>query len=299
MHDEYNMPDASPDPTSDTPPKKRRFRLRYSLRSLLIFILLVNSACLLWLHWKPWTLQTTLKGHTEQVNNAVFSPDGTRVVTGSHDFTACVWDVINGESVFALEPAIPDMMPGRKSPVNLSWVESTYAGPGFRSLKYLLHAEYSKNGKWIITTTVIDGKDSSQAWDAENGKLQDRLPPSALGKRAMTHPLFPWTRFGACVAEAGHNGTVIISQDLEIPIPGTWKTLYTWRAHESRVLYLQFSNDGKRLVTRGFYGPAKIWRYRHPEQWWGVLFLPAFWATALLSIALAWSLLRDRRILRQ
>ena len=40
MHDECSMPDSSDDSPSDTPPKKRRFRLRYSRRSLLIFMLL-------------------------------------------------------------------------------------------------------------------------------------------------------------------------------------------------------------------------------------------------------------------
>jgi WD40 repeat protein len=34
----------------------------------------------------------TLKGHTDRVLSASFSPDGTRIVTASDDSTARVWD---------------------------------------------------------------------------------------------------------------------------------------------------------------------------------------------------------------
>jgi WD40 repeat protein len=46
---------------------------------------------------KVWDAQqgrllASLKGHTEPVQSAAFSPDGTRVVTASKDRTAKVWD---------------------------------------------------------------------------------------------------------------------------------------------------------------------------------------------------------------
>ena len=34
----------------------------------------------------------TLKGHTDGVDSATFSPDGSRVLTGGPDRTAKVWD---------------------------------------------------------------------------------------------------------------------------------------------------------------------------------------------------------------
>ncbi len=57
------MPDATPDLTSNTPPKKRRFRLRYSLRSLLLFMLLLSSALALREGWSPWQVERVLRGH--------------------------------------------------------------------------------------------------------------------------------------------------------------------------------------------------------------------------------------------
>ena len=45
----------------------------------------------------------TLKGHTGPVNSASFSPDGSRIVTGSQDRTAKVWDAKSGAEVLTLK----------------------------------------------------------------------------------------------------------------------------------------------------------------------------------------------------
>jgi len=44
----------------------------------------------------------TLRGHTNYVNRAVFSPDGTRIVTCSDDRTAKVWDAATGVELLTL-----------------------------------------------------------------------------------------------------------------------------------------------------------------------------------------------------
>ena len=41
-------------------------------------------------------LHTLLRGHTDAVRGAAFSPDGKRVVTASTDGTAQVWDAATG-----------------------------------------------------------------------------------------------------------------------------------------------------------------------------------------------------------
>ena len=257
--------------TSDSQPPekpKRRWLPRYSLRSLLLFVILVNSIALLWAHWAPWVLETTLKGHTAQVNSAAFSPDGKRVVTGSHDHTAIVWDVITGERLMALETEA-----------------------------YVDHVGFLRDGKRIFTASnYFSIPRISSAWDAENGKLLERshpIPCTTLGWLISTQD-------GIRFATYDRSGLVTIKQFTPNPehvLDG--KVLYAWRAHEAAVLSLEFSHDDMRLVTTGKDRLAKIWRYRHPEWWWGVFYLLEFWATALLSIALAWSLLRDRRMLRQ
>src|SRR5258707_14924866 len=41
--------------------------------------------------------RTVLKGHTDIVNSVAWSPDGTRLASGSRDKTIIVWNVASGK----------------------------------------------------------------------------------------------------------------------------------------------------------------------------------------------------------
>ena len=69
----------------------RRWRLRYSLRSLLLFVALACSCEGLYIFRGPWKFERTLAGHERIVWCAAFSPDGRRIVTASHDGTCRIW----------------------------------------------------------------------------------------------------------------------------------------------------------------------------------------------------------------
>ena len=45
---------------------------------------------------------TVLRGHTDAVRSAAFSPDGTRIVTASDDETARIWDAATGKEITVL-----------------------------------------------------------------------------------------------------------------------------------------------------------------------------------------------------
>ena len=70
--------------TSDRLPQvnpKRRWLPRYSLRTLLLFVLLVNSACLLWVHWAPWEIALVIRDSRQprQLMFVAWSDDGKRL----------------------------------------------------------------------------------------------------------------------------------------------------------------------------------------------------------------------------
>jgi WD40 repeat protein len=51
-------------------------------------------------HPASWPAEVhTLHGHTDWVSSVAYSPDGTHIVSGSHDKTIRVWNATTGQSV--------------------------------------------------------------------------------------------------------------------------------------------------------------------------------------------------------
>ena len=45
--------------------------------------------------WRSGELVRTLSGHTSSVSSVAFSPDGTRLASGSLDSTINIWDIVS------------------------------------------------------------------------------------------------------------------------------------------------------------------------------------------------------------
>jgi WD40 repeat protein/serine/threonine protein kinase len=80
-----------------------------------------------------------LTGHTDEVRSAVFSPDGSRIVTASYDRSARVWDVASGAQTLKL------------------------SGHSNR----LRYAAFSPDGRRIVTASLDK---TARIWDAATGK---------------------------------------------------------------------------------------------------------------------------------
>jgi hypothetical protein len=81
----------------------------------------------------------TLAGHTGQVMAVAFSPDGTRILTGSSDDTALLWDATTGKAV------------------------ATLAGHSF----FVTAVAFSPDGTHVLTGSWDD---TARLWDAATGK---------------------------------------------------------------------------------------------------------------------------------
>jgi WD40 repeat protein len=92
-----------------------------------------------WRKWSShWVERTNLAGHTGRVSAVAFSPDGKRVVTGSWDNKARLWDAATGAAVATLH--------GHIAPVTA--------------------VAFSPDGKRVVTGS---SDNTARLWDAGTG----------------------------------------------------------------------------------------------------------------------------------
>jgi len=121
-----------------------------------------------------------LKGHTDSVNSAIFSPDDKKIVTGSMDGTARIWDAKSGKELYILEghtdwskSVTVDYSPDGKKIgtwehlANTVQIWDAESGEKLHTLDgQMVH--FSPDGKKVVTLNVGDG--AFLIWDAESGK---------------------------------------------------------------------------------------------------------------------------------
>ena len=63
----------------------KRLLPRFSLRTLVVFMLLVTSGMGLWWHWEAWYCAAEIRGEGDRIESVHLSPDGERLLTGEGD----------------------------------------------------------------------------------------------------------------------------------------------------------------------------------------------------------------------
>ena len=112
-----------------------------------------------------------LEGHTEAVNSAAFSPDGSRIVTASDDGTVRIWDARSHATIRTLHP----------------------------SASRVLSAAYDPDGTRIVTA---GSRGSVEIWNADTGEKVEELQ----GHRGTVWSA-AWSADGDRIVTAGHDGT--------------------------------------------------------------------------------------------
>ncbi|MCK4761736.1 MAG: hypothetical protein KAW12_06005 [Candidatus Aminicenantes bacterium] len=202
-----------------------------------------------------------LKGHTDIVNSAVFSPDGDYVVTASEDNTARLWDITftkNKVEEFS----------------------------GHTSERADFYAGFSPDGKVL---TVSSAK--AVLWNLEGKTLKEASAPDGFrlrGKAAFS----AGGKYAAILTDADHEiGLWRLDEDQIVilklegvtesvafsPVAGSTEILTSCVDNKARLWNLQgaelvefsghtdevnaanFSKDGKYIVTAGWDKTARVW----------------------------------------
>ncbi|WP_129626825.1 eIF2A-related protein [Candidatus Oscillochloris fontis] len=201
--------------------------------------------------WQP----TPLLGHTNWVNSAVFSPDGSRILTTSWDNTARLWDH-SGQLLVTFS--------GHTEGVN--------------------YAVFSPDGKHILTASV-DG--TARLWDVSGQHLvtlsghTDSVTHAIFspdGTRILTASLDTtarlWDLNGELLATLSEHtelvSSIAFSPDGTRILTASWddtarlwdtngQHLATLSGHRIGVMSAVFSPDGTRILTASWDGTARLW----------------------------------------
>ncbi len=186
---------------------------------------------------------TTLRGHRLPVTGVAFSPDGQRLVSGSFDTTAKVWDVQTGRELFTA--------PGHPGGV--------------------ISVASSPDGQQFLAG-CREGENHGKLWDAQTGRLLKDIPPSLAppsrdwveseALRPTPKPRFrggsvesvAFSPDGKRVLAGAHEGRVLVwnAADGELVLD--------LHGHGDSIVYAAaFSPDGLLMVTAGYDSKIKLW----------------------------------------
>ncbi|XP_010036141.2 WD repeat-containing protein 70 [Eucalyptus grandis] len=238
----------------------------------------------------PLSNEIVLKGHNKIVSALAVDPTGSRVLSGSYDYTVRMFDFQGMNSRLS---SFRDFEPVEGHQVrNLSWSPTAdrflcvtgsaqakiYDRDGLtlgefvkgdmyiRDLKNtkghitgLTWGEWHPKTKETILTSSEDG--SLRIWDVNDFKSQKQVIKPKLarpGRVPMT--TCTWDREGKCIAGGIGDGSIQI-WNLK-PGWGSRPDIHVEQAHSDDITGLKFSSDGKILLTRSFDDSLKVWDLR-------------------------------------
>lgn len=168
------------------------------------------------------TLLRRLSGHSQFIWDVDFAPDGRRIATGSDDGTVVVWDATSGQSVQTLP------------------VTSEVHGVAF-----------NRDGK-LLATASQDGV--ARVWDLATASVVfSQTHVSEAGTAALHDVAFSPTE--DLLAVSGEDRAVTFWR----PEDGQESPQALRHGHTSTVHSVDFSSDGKRLLSADLAGTVIVW----------------------------------------
>ncbi len=167
-----------------------------------------------------------LAGHTGEVRHAAFSPDGGSVVTSSRDGTAKLWDARNGSLV------------------------TTLAGHA----EGVTHAVFSNDGRRVLST----GDKTARVWNLSGER--DAVTLSGAREPIGAAVFSP---SGDLVA-TGSGILTSVGETSTDSVVRLWSTktgalVGELRGHTQQIKDLQFTRDGRRLVSVSWDKSVRVW----------------------------------------
>ena len=213
-----------------------------------------------WYYWQPLThlALKTLRGHLDGVTSVAFSPDGQRIVTGSWDGTAKIWEVASGRELFTLKgnDAIwsvafsrdgQRIVTGSRDATAKVW----QATSGRELLTFRGHSDaiwsvaFSPDGRRIATASMDK---TAKVWEAASGRELLTLTEHSGQVDSVA-----FSADGRWIATASEDKTAKVWD------ASNGHEVLTLRGHSAQIWSVAFSPDGQRIVTGSKDATAKVW----------------------------------------
>ncbi|APA08683.1 hypothetical protein sscle_04g034530 [Sclerotinia sclerotiorum 1980 UF-70] len=201
----------------------------------------------------------TLEGHSGSVKSVAFSPDGTKVASGSHDNTIRLWDAMTGESLQTLEghsdwvksvafsPDGTKVASGSDDETIRLWDAMT--GESLQTLEghsdSVSSVAFSPDG-----TKVASGSDDEtiRLWDAMTGESLQTLEGHSGSVSSVA-----FSPDGTKVASGSHDKTIRLWDAM------TGESLQTLEGHSGSVSSVAFSPDGTKVASGSHDKTIRLW----------------------------------------
>jgi len=192
----------------------------------------------------------------EWINDANFSPDGSRVVTASNETLARVWDTASGQLLLSLgghtgRVHTAEFSRDGRSIVTASWDTSAKVwdsgGLAVNVLtppKRVSSVTFSPDGNRLAMAGA-----SAEVWEAKAGKVIQTID---------AHPLWG-VRSVAFSPEGKRLVTASEDRTCKVLDIATGAELTVFRGHDARGMSASFSRDGRRVVSAALDHTVRVW----------------------------------------
>ncbi|KIM19967.1 hypothetical protein M408DRAFT_30770 [Serendipita vermifera MAFF 305830] len=173
-----------------------------------------------------WPAIQNVMGHKKSVGSVAFSPDGTRIVSGSHDNTIWVWDAETAEMV---------------------------AGPFEGHTGWVNSLSFSPDGTRVVSGS---GDKKIRVWDAETAEM---VAGPLEGHTSSVNSV-AFSPDGRRIVSGSDDWTIRVwDAETAKMITGPFE------GHTSHVSSVAFSPDGKRIVSGSFDRTIRVWNAKTAE----------------------------------